>query len=650
MAISAEQLNIILSAKDKEFTRAMDRSQKRVERFAKSSNKSLGSASKAFGKMGAAAAALLPALSAAALVASVKRVVSSMDDIGKTADQIGITTDALQELRTVAESSGVTQDELDKSIEKLGKGLAEASMGIGTAQYALDELNLSAGELMSLGLEDALGTIADEINKVEDPMKKTALATQLFGRSGAPMINLLREGSDGMAEMRKEARELGVVIDEDLIRKAEAAQDKLDLMSRVISAQLSTALVELAPLLVSAAEGFAHLVKDFGTFFRVMNNGMGYSDEFVIDLIKQAQGAKGLKQELLDLQAAQTKLNTEGLEGRPHMTPDLVNAYDDAVKALQDALDAPQEALDLQAATAEKVRLLALAALSSATAEVEAARESARLKQIGAVAAEKERISREKQALMDKILSPYSGTGFTTEAVAARSEAERLGEEFEAAAIAASSILNPVKKIGPAISDTRTELQKMIDQMLEASPALVELGFDAEKLQSVMQTVEGSMESAFMSMIDGTMSAKDAFRSMAGDIIKELYRVLVVQKLVGMVSGAIGNAFGAPSMGGSGRASGGAVQAGQPYVTGEHGRELFVPSSAGRVLSVSQSKAAVGGGGDGVTVNQTINVSTGVQQTVRAEIKSLMPQIADSAKAAVVDAKRRGGSYGRSFS
>jgi uncharacterized phage protein gp47/JayE len=85
-------------------------------------------------------------------------------------------------------------------------------------------------------------------------------------------------------------------------------------------------------------------------------------------------------------------------------------------------------------------------------------------------------------------------------------------------------------------------------------------------------------------------------------------------------------------------------------MTGEHGRELFVPSSAGRVLSVAQSKAAVGGGGGSVVVNQTINVSTGVQQTVRTEIRTLMPQIANAAKAAVVDAKRRGGSYGKAFS
>ena len=59
--------------------------------------------------------------------------------------------------------------------------------------------------------------------------------------------------------------------------------------------------------------------------------------------------------------------------------------------------------------------------------------------------------------------------------------------------------------------------------------------------------------------------------------------------------------------------------------------------------------AAMGGGED-IVINQTINVSTGVQQTVRNEIKTLMPQIAESAKGAVADAKRRGGSYGRAFS
>jgi len=162
------------------------------------------------------------------------------------------------------------------------------------------------------------------------------------------------------------------------------------------------------------------------------------------------------------------------------------------------------------------------------------------------------------------------------------------------------------------------------------------------KVETVADMIGDKFGDAFMSMVDGTMKAKDAFRTMAADIIKELYRVFVVKKITGFISDALTAKF--PVLGTSMKAIGGPVQRGNPYVVGERGPELFVPSRTGSI--VPNDKMA---GGGSVVVNQTINVSTGVQQTVRTEIKSLMPQIAESAKAAVADAKRRGGSYGRAF-
>ena len=675
MAISAEQLNIILSAKDKEFTRAMDRSQKRVERFAKTSNKNLSSTSKAFSKLGSAVKIAAAAFSATAVVSGIKAVTQKLDDIGKTADQIGITTDALQELRTVAESSGVTSDELDKSIEKLGKGLAEAAMGLGTAKDGLKTLGLNARDLIDMGLEDALGVIATELNKLPNPMEKTAAATQLFGRSGAPMINLLREGADGMAQMRKEARELGVVIDEDLIRSAEAAQDQLDLMSRVIDANLSSALINLAPLIVGTTEKIAGLAARAGDVISKVNElreqGVGATTtnyRFVKSLVDQGVAAGYVEEELQAMFKAYDALKSARLSGDGSV-PGLIDEsvienYNSAADALALALSAgPNRKFDENAEAARELETAAQNALSIAFRQTEEVREQARLRGISAEAAERERIEAEKQALITSITAPYKKDGTLQDRPMFVQEAKRLGEAYEAAAIAASRILNPVKAATAATKDLRSAAElareayvNMLKKMIEVSPLLQQLGFDAETLENTMIMVESSMEQAFMSMVDGTMSAKDAFKSMAADIIKELYRVLVVQQMVGSFTsgggGILGSIFGAMSGGGGGggKASGGAVQAGQPYVTGEHGRELFVPSSAGRVLSVSQSKAAAGGGGGGVTINQTINVSTGVQQTVRAEIKSLMPQIADSAKSAVVDARLRGGSYGRAFS
>jgi len=674
MAINAEQLNIILAARDKEFTKAMDRSQKRVERFAKESNKNLSKTSSSFNKMAGAVTAVAAALSATAMVNNLKNVTQKLDDIGKTADQIGITTDALQELRTVAESSGVTQDELDKSIEKLGKGLAEAAMGLGTAKDGLKTLGLNAQDLIDMGLENALGAIATEVNKLPSPMEKTATATQLFGRSGAPMLNLLREGADGMATMREEARRLGVVIDETLIRDAEAAQDKLDLLARVIDADMSSALIKLAPLLTSASSGIASLAdiagSTFTAFQQLFSSDMlpGTKSRLFEDITKDIRQYEHLI-ETASMKRSELLATAKGANGQTDLSllsdRDMgrLNMYNEKMQEAREKLSvfraelAALEATDPKTDPNQDAKDLETAgqnALSIAMRRTKELQEQARLREIGAEAAERERIETEKQALIAKMLDPYVKAGTLDELPMVRQEAIRVGEAFEQASIAASTILNPIKAVKTVTTEIKTEAElareayvKMLNDMIKASPALQQLGFDAAILEDTMSVVQDSMESAFMSMIDGTMSAKDAFKSMAADIIRQLYRVLVVQRMVNAISNAIipGSA---PAQVGAGRASGGAVQAGRPYMTGEHGRELFVPSTAGRVLSVAQSKAALGGG-DSVVVNQTINVTTGIQQTVRAEIVGLMPQIQEASKAAVLDAKRRGGSFAGAF-
>jgi len=189
----------------------------------------------------------------------------------------------------------------------------------------------------------------------------------------------------------------------------------------------------------------------------------------------------------------------------------------------------------------------------------------------------------------------------------------------------------------------------------ERSRVVEEARLQQEELVDYMANSFGD---SFTSIVDGTKSVKDAFRDMARDIIKELYRVLIVQTMVNQAKTFLGGFFadGGVFQGGSqvkAFANGGVVggptyfqmSGGQTGLMGEAGPEAIMPLKRGKDGKLGVQAE----GGGNITVNQTINVSTGVQQTVRTEIKSLMPQIAESAKAAVADAKRRGGSYGKAF-
>lgn len=251
MSTDFEKLDIVLAARDREYQRTMDRAIRRLENFERGSKKKLSRTSRHFDMMGAAARRLLPALAALASVNAVRSMVADLDNIGKTADRLGLTTDALQELRAAAESAGVSQNTLDMAMQRFGRRVAEARQGTGEARGVLAELGIELTDAAgnARDIEDVLADVADEMSVMADQTDRNRVAMKLFDSEGVAMVNLLREGADGMARMREEARQMGVVIDEDLIRKAEESQSQLDLMGRVIKAELSSAFVELAPLI-----------------------------------------------------------------------------------------------------------------------------------------------------------------------------------------------------------------------------------------------------------------------------------------------------------------------------------------------------------------------------------------------------------------
>ena len=168
-----------------------------------------------------------------------------------------------------------------------------------------------------------------------------------------------------------------------------------------------------------------------------------------------------------------------------------------------------------------------------------------------------------------------------------------------------------------------------LDTTSEAAKTLGEKFADA-KANGVDQ-----LEDGLMRLANGTGSVKDAFRSMANSILSDLTRMAIQQNITNPLRSFLGL---------TPKAIGGSVQAGQPYMVGERGAEMFVPNQSGSIVPNNQL-----GGGGAVTVNQTVNLTTGVAQTVRTEVMNMLPQIQQAAVSAVLDARRRGGSFGSAF-
>jgi hypothetical protein len=186
------------------------------------------------------------------------------------------------------------------------------------------------------------------------------------------------------------------------------------------------------------------------------------------------------------------------------------------------------------------------------------------------------------------------------------------------------------------------------DNIKGGKTALEEYALAARNLSNQLDNVAvrslQGLEDALAGVFMGTVTVKDAFRSLATSIISDLIRIYIQRTITGPIADAL---FGPlQSAGVSARAMGGPVSVNRPYMVGEKGPELFVPNSSGSIVANNKLE---GGGGGTVVVNQTINLSAGVSQTVRAEVMNMMPKILDATKGAVADAKRRGGTFAKAF-
>jgi hypothetical protein len=208
---------------------------------------------------------------------------------------------------------------------------------------------------------------------------------------------------------------------------------------------------------------------------------------------------------------------------------------------------------------------------------------------------------------------------------------------------------------------TEAQLKQAAERIAAINAETAAMEAQMQKIQDVADSFETHFGDALMGIVtdfdflngsieDFGYNAEQVFKNMAREIIKELYRIFVVKKITGFISGAVGDVA-SLYQGSTGfiqfSADGGGYTGSGPRSGGLDGKGGFLAMLHPKETVIDHTK---GQSAEGVTVVQNINISTGVQQTVRNEIRTLMPQIANSAKAAVSDAKRRGGSYGRALS
>lgn len=177
----------------------------------------------------------------------VKQSIDAMDSMYKLAQTTGTTVEELSGLAYAAELAGTNQEQLGSGLVKLAKNMSEARQAAGDTRTAFEALGISVASLETATVKDTLLTIAEQFEGYADGVNKTALATALFGKSGAELIPFLNQGAAGIGELVKEAERLGVVFKEEDAKAAEVFNDTLTKLNTVVKGLTTQIAIELLP-------------------------------------------------------------------------------------------------------------------------------------------------------------------------------------------------------------------------------------------------------------------------------------------------------------------------------------------------------------------------------------------------------------------
>jgi hypothetical protein len=583
--MASQTYKILISAKDK------------ASASFKSLNKVAGTTGKLVGGLAKGVATATVALTAASVaVAAVARSSFEFADaIGKVSTRTGIATDTVQAFQIAAVESGSSVEIANKSLEKFTRSVGDAQRGLKTQADIFRDLGVSIEDANgnTKTMDVLLREVSDGMAGLQSQSEKATVAANLFGRAGIQIVDVLDNGGAAFDAYIDKAREYGLILSEEGIRKSEKFNDTLAFITRQFKTATAAISIAFLPILQNLATSFKEVtattvvgqdgVMKFGESIRdiVLKQVDGFIRGFgdFLDAIHNVR--KGLVQFAVDVERKFLETELATLKFRKNM--DILGlateTFDALIRATSTALDE----------NSNKMKVFNAQNKSGGNAVRKFADdlETYFVKVLG--------MSDEE---VKNLLDSYNGmiTGF---------------KETDVTDIAA-----PLEKF-------RSELNEFSEQTFKDN--IIVKGFkDAE--DALLNFVE-----------TGDLN----FKKMVDSMIKELIRLQIRMTIIkpffnafetagGFGKGGLMAGFGA--LFGGGKAGGGAVKGGTPYLVGEKGAELFVPNTSGQIITNRNTEAMMAAQAQPVSINFSIQATdaAGVDEIIASRKNQIVAMVSQA--------------------
>jgi hypothetical protein len=261
MATSVGVLTIEMAANIARLQKDMDSAKRSVDGAMSQIKKSAEMATKALGAIGVG-------LSITGIANMVKNAINLGDAMSDLSQRTGVAVKDIAGLQMAFKYGGASAGAFESAMSRL-------SMGIVNGNKALEAMGIQAqnadGSMKST--RQVLGEVADRFASYEDGARKTALAIEIFGKSGAELLPVLNGGADGLAKFDAMAQKLGLTLDTETADAMGEFNDTIDLIKDSFTGMFTQIAVQILPSLQAMAEAFFTLVSE-GEMLKIVSKAI----------------------------------------------------------------------------------------------------------------------------------------------------------------------------------------------------------------------------------------------------------------------------------------------------------------------------------------------------------------------------------------
>lgn len=467
------------------------------------------------------------------------------------------------------------------------------------AQFGVEIVKAKDG---SVDMVETLKNVSDRFRNMKDPAERAAMGAALFGDTWLEIAPFLERGADGVQELIDGVDDSRIVTEESARSQKEYKQAMRELTTSVENLQMALAKDAL-PLFIDDLRALGDTVEVVGDINNKVNI-LGFSKNFLDGLNPLKSFTRGIT-EYKDRQREANEATEEGAE-----------VVDEQAKKLQEEADAAD-------AAASKIDVLKR---HQADMKIEAENATKAL----------DDQRRALDDLYDSVLDVVDGQIRYEEAIDRADDSVRDLEDSQRK-------LNDKLNDGESSSDDIADATEDYDDKLRSATKAID---DAAKAEADKQQAQAAAAGVTWTAWDYTNAYRDALgrardtindpnlrqgldnlwtqvndqANVAWKAQQQYYALEAAARRVAAISSGVGTTSSGMIIGSAdrmeriaGRASGGPVSAGTPYLVGEEGMELFVPDQSGTIIPnhALTATGGRGGGGGGDVYNISVQALDG---------------------------------------